>query len=359
VACGFVLRPCQRRLRLALDITNAHGPSTNLACVQWLDFASAAALARTRPDRRVFRDGWGDIDVLDWYSSVVGSVPPEIPEIDLVQDSPSCSDGLTISDLRFESPALHLPEASQPARARLITPEPEPQRICLLMAAWNEHGYAARTKLARLLAAGGIATVTLENPLYGDRRINPDDDLPIGSVSDFAIMGRAAVVEGRALLAHFHEQGRHTGVGGFSMGGNIAAFIGATVAFPTAIAAVAASHSPAPPFLQGAISRAVNFEALGGDDHQTRRRLQDFLLSASVLNHDPAEHTRAAVLLAGTIDGFVPTSAVQALHRHWPGSSLEWVHAGHATLLWGNKDRMAAATLEAFDRVDAMFRSGT
>jgi len=331
---------------------------SNLAGMQWLDFASAAALARTRPHRRVFRDGWGDPGVLEWYSSIVGRVPPDIPEIDPVQDSPIHSNGLTVSDLHFESPALHLPEASQPAGARLITPEPEPERICLLMAAWNEHGYAARTRLASLLAARGIATVILENPLSGHRRTDPDDDLPIGSVSDFAIMGRAAVVEGRALLAHFHRQGRHTGVGGFSMGGNIAAFIGATVGFPTAIAAVAASHSPGPPFLQGAISRAVDFEALGGDDPRTRQRLQDFLLSASVLDHDPPEHTRAAVLLAGTIDGFVPTSAVQALHRHWPGSRLDWVHAGHATLLWKNKDRMAAATLDAFDRVDAMFRSG-
>ena len=67
----------------------------------------------------------------------------------------------------------------------------------------------------------------LENPLYGDRRTDPGDDRPLGSVSDFAVMGRAAVVEGRALLAHFHRRGLHTGVGGFSMGGNIAAFVGA------------------------------------------------------------------------------------------------------------------------------------
>jgi pimeloyl-ACP methyl ester carboxylesterase len=324
--------------------------------VQWLDSISAKALTRTPPHRRVFRDGWGDPGVLEWYSSIVGNVPSDIPDIDLVEGSPVLSKGLTVSDLRFQSPALHLPDASQPARARLITPDREPQRICLLMAAWNEHGYGARTKLARLLAAEGIATVILENPMYGDRRTDPGDSRPLGTVSDFAVMGRAAVVEGRALLAHFHRQGLHTGVGGFSMGGNIAAFVGATVPFPTAIAVVSASHSPSPPFLQGAISRAVAFEALGGDTPETRQRLHQFMLSASVLDYEPREHTRAAVLLAGTIDGIVPTSAVQALHRHWPGSRLEWVHAGHATLLWLNKDRMAAATVDAFNRVDAMFR---
>lgn len=329
-----------------------------LAGVQWLDFVSAVALTRTSPHHRVFRDGWGDPGVLEWYSSIVGRVPSDIPEIDLIEDPPVLSKGLTVSDLRFQSPALHLPDASQPARARLIAPDPEPRRICLLMAAWNEHGYGARTKLARLLAAEGIATVILENPMYGDRRTDPGDDRPLGSVSDFAVMGRAAVVEGRALLAHFHRRGRHTGVGGFSMGGNIAAFVGATVPFPTAITAVGASYSPGPPFLQGAISRAVAFDALGGDTPETRQRLQQFMLSASVLDHEPREHTRAAVLLAGTIDGFVPTSAVQALHRHWPGSRLDWVHAGHATLLWLNRDLVAAATIDAFDRVDAMFRPG-
>ena len=324
--------------------------------MHWLDFVSAAALTRTPPRRRVFRDGWGDPGVLEWYSSIVGRVPSDIPEIDLVEDSPVRSKGLTLSDLRFRSPAVHLPDASRLAKARLVTPDPEPQRICLLMAAWNEHGYGARTRLARLLAAQGIATVILENPLYGDRRTDPGDDRPLGSVSDFAVMGRAAVVEGRALLAHFHRLGLHTGVGGFSMGGNIAAFVGTTVPFPTAIAVAGASHSPGPPFLQGAISRAVAFDALGGDTPETRQRLHQFMLSASVLDHEPREHTRAAVLLAGTIDGIVPTSAVQALHRHWPGSRLDWVHAGHATLLWLNKDRMAAATVDAFDRVDAMFR---
>ena len=312
----------------------------------------------TPTHRRVFRDGWGDPDVLDWYASIVRE-PPEIAAIDLIVGEIRTVAGLVQTDLTFESQALHLPKASRPGRARMISPEPRPDRICLLMAAWNEHGYVARTRLARLLAAAGIATVILENPFYGDRRTDPSDGRSLATVSDFAVMGRAAVVEGMTLLTHFHQQGYATGVSGYSMGGNIAAFIAALVGFPTAIALVAASHSPAPPFLHGVMRGSIAWNALGGDNPQTEQRLWNFFSSATVLDHEPAPHTAAAVLVAGSIDGFVPTSAIQALHRHWPGSLMEWVRAGHATLLWRHKERMAQAVVDAFQRIDALSRSET
>lgn len=321
--------------------------------VHWLDRAAATGLARTPPRRRVFRDGWGDPAVLAWYRSIVGTLP-EIPDLEVGSSPPRRNGGLVVTDLLFESPARHLPPASRTARARLIAPDPEPQRLCLLMAAWNDHGYRTRTKLAKRLADVGIASLILENPLYGERREDPADDRPLATAADFGVMGRAAVEEGRALVAHFRHRGYRMGVSGFSMGGNIAGFVGATVPFPVAITPVAASHSPGPPFLHGIISNAVDWTALGGDTPETRERLADFLLSASVLNHEPPEHTRAAVLVAGTIDGIVPTSSVQAMNRHWPGSQIDWVRAGHATLLWRNKDRMVDAIVDTYERLDTM-----
>jgi hypothetical protein len=321
--------------------------------VQFLDRASGAMLGRTPPGRRVFRDGWGDPDVLDWYASIVRE-PPVVGPLDLEAGPTRTAGGLPETDLLFDSPAPHLPAGSRSARARLITPGRDADRILLLMAAWNEHGYEARTRLAVLLAAEGIATVMLENPFYGERRADPADDRPLATVADFAVMGRASVVEGMHLLTHFHREGWVTGVGGYSMGGNISAFVGALVGFPTAITPVAGSHSPGPPFLQGVMRGGIAWDALGGENPETEGRLRSFLHSASVLDHDPPAHARAAVMLAGTIDGFVPTSAVLALHRHWPGSEMEWVRAGHATLLWRHKDRMADAVVRAFDRLDAM-----
>ena len=320
--------------------------------MHWLDRASAAALARTPPHRRVFRDGWGDADVLDWYASIVRT-PPRPGPIQVEEVSRFSADGLVVTDLRFESPAEHLPPASRIAGARLVSAEADPFRVCLLMAAWNDHGYRTRSRLARRLAARGIATVMLENPLYGERRPRPGDDRPLATVSEFAVMGRAAVVEGVALLSHLRTLYPSTGVGGFSMGGNIAAFVGVLAGFPTAIAPIAGSHSPGPPFTQGVLRRAVAFDALGSTPEEAERLLSRFLHSASVLDHDPPRHTAAAVLVAGTSDGFVPTAAVQAVQHHWPGARTEWVHTGHAGLLWRHKDLMASATAEAFDRLDS------
>jgi pimeloyl-ACP methyl ester carboxylesterase len=327
-----------------------------LATVHWLDRYAAIRLARTPPRRRVFRDGWGDPDVLAWYRSVAGYLPA-VPEIDPIVTPSAARNGLIVSDLVFESPVSLLPPASRLARARLISPHPEPERICLLMAAWNDHGYATRGKLARLLNSAGVAAVILENPLYGGRRSDIEDDLPLATASDFMLMGRSAVEEGRALLGHFLREGRQVAVSGFSMGGNLAAFVGATVPFPVAIAPIAASHSPGPPFVHGAVAGAVHWDALGGNTPETRRDLLGFLLTASVLHFEAPEHTGAAVLVGGTIDGYVPTSAVQALHRHWPGSRMDWVHAGHATLLLQKKPRVVQAIIDAYQRLDAMAHS--
>ena len=310
-------------------------------------------LRRTSADRRVFRGGWGDPAVLEWYDGIV-RVPPEVPAVDPDTAGPVLDGTFEVTDLTFDSPAEHLPEASRPARARMIAPADGTERVCVLMAAWNDHGYATRTKLAELLAARGVAAVMLENPLYGDRRADRSDGLPLATVSDFALMGRAAVVEGMTLLRHYHDTGMQTAVSGYSMGGNIAAFVGALTDFPVAIAPAAAPYSPAPPFIEGVLRHGIAWAALGGDEPATRERLERFFRSASVLDHDPAPHTAAAVLVAGTIDGFVPAAAVLSLSHHWPGAQVDWIRAGHATLLWRFKDRMADAVVSSFERLDAL-----
>jgi hypothetical protein len=319
--------------------------------VHWLDRFASYTLAHTPPRRRVFRHGWGDTDILDYYVANARHAPP-IPEIPIAEH-PAWRDGNTIiQDLTFESPGEFLPEPARLARARLITTTAEPERLVLLAAAWNEGGYAARTKLAHLLSEHGIASVLLEQPFYGSRSPAPDGEQPITRVSDFAIMGRSAVGEGRVLANHFRRLGYTVGVSGFSMGGNTAAFVAATVPFAVAATPIAAAHSAAPPFLHGLIGLTFDWDALGGNNPHTRQRLAEFLLSASVLYFDPPVAPGAAVLLAATRDGYVPTSAVQAIHRHWPGSVMQWVNAGHGSLLWRHKDRFVAAICESFDHLD-------
>ncbi len=318
--------------------------------MHWLDRVAAHTLARTPPHRRVFRHGWGDIDILDYYVANARHAPP-IPKIPFTTQPARREDGIVIQDLTFESPGENLPEPARLARARLITTDEEPERLVLLAAAWNEHGYAPRTKLAHVLAERGIASVMLEQPFYGARSPAPDGDQPIARVSDFAVMGRSAVGEGRVLADHFRRLGYTVGVSGFSMGGNTAAYVAATVPFAVAAAPIAAAHSAAPPFLHGLVGLTFDWDALGGDNPDTRHRLYDFLLSASVLYFNPPAAPEAAVLLAATRDGYVPTSSVQAIHRHWPGSSMRWANAGHGSLLWHHKHRFVEVIVDSFDRL--------
>ena len=319
--------------------------------MHWLDAISARALARTPPHKRVFRGGWGDPAAMAAYLEEAASSTP-IPEIPVEEGPERPFDSLATRDLSFESPGRFLPEAGRVARARLVSGPGDPERLVVLMAAWNDHGYQGRWRLARDLAARGVASVLLEQPFYGARRAVPGEEQPITTVADFMWMGRSAVLEGRVLADYFRRRGHRVGVAGYSMGGNMAGFLAATMPFPVAPALLAAPFSPGPPFLHGILQATIDWEALGGDTPPNRERLSEALHSASILRFPAPDHTRAAVLVAATRDGYVPTAAAQAIHRHWPGSVMEWVNAGHGTLLWFHRDRLVEAVLRSFARLD-------
>ena len=293
---------------------------------------------------KVFSDGWGDEARLTALDTRVDLGPPPNVTIDWAADT--AGEGFTVRDGSFPSPAEHLPPASHTAAVRMISPNEPDGRLVVMMAAWNDHGYDTRTGLATLLAHRGITSVMLENPFYGRRRTGSGQ--PIRTVADFGVMGRAAVEEGRALLARFADEYR-VGVTGYSMGGNIAALIGALSADGTAIAALAASHSPGPVWLDGVIRHVVDWEALGGPE--TAPRLRSELGKATVLSVTRRPHTAKAIIVGATDDGYIPRRAVDDLHAHWPGSQLRWIKAGHATMIWRHKPALVDAIVASFDRV--------
>ncbi len=321
--------------------------------MHWMDRLAASSLRRLAPDHRAFRDGWGDPDLIAAYRARVATLPP-IADPPITTLPAGRSRGRVVQELRFDSPAEDLPDPVRPAVARFVTTDAEPRRVVVLMSQWNDHDMRARTALARRLLQRGIASVIPENPYYGVRRPVPGDAQPIATVADFGMMGRAAVLEGRVLAAHFHRLGHQVGISGFSMGGNLATFVATGLPFPVAAAPLAGSHSPAPVFLDGILRVSIDWDALGGDTPDTAAALGEYLGSASALDHRPSSYLKAAVLVAATNDGFVPTAAVQAVHRHWPGSKMDWVHAGHGSLLLRHKDRLVDGIVESFDRLEAL-----
>ena len=311
---------------------------------------AAAVMVRRGPKRlRIFPGGWGETRYVEMLGDVA-ALAADPPELTISWSPTKHLADRTMRDGHFAAPT-DLPPAARTAAVRLIEPPGGTARLCLLMAAWNDHGYDTRQQLADELVHRGIGSLILEIPYYGHRRVVPADEQPIQTVGDFARMGLGAIAEGRALLNHFRH-GYQMGVSGYSMGGNIGAMVGAAAGYPVAVAPLAASHSPGPVFLDGVISNGIQWDALGGEGQ--RELLREALGAASALRLENPDWTEAAVMVAARDDGFVPATAVEALHRHWPGSELRWRPGGHATLLWRQRRVLADAISASFDRLAAL-----
>jgi hypothetical protein len=314
---------------------------------------AASVMVRRGPRRlRIFPGGWGDPKYIAQLGDAhLLTLAP--PTLDISWTPTKHLADRTVRDGRFAA-LTDVPGQAATATIRLIEPPQGTDRLCLLMAAWNDHGYNTRQQLADDLVGFGIGALILEIPYYGSRRIVSVDEQPVPTVADFARMGLGAVTEGRALLQHFRDN-YTMGVSGYSMGGNIGALVGAAAGFPVAMAPLAASHSPGPVFLDGVISNGIQWNALGGRDQEPRLRAA--LSSVSVLSLPPPPWAPAAVMVAGRADGFIPRPAVEALHDHWPGSELRWKRGGHATLLWRRRHELAKAIADSFDRLVQLGRA--
>ena len=296
----------------------------------------------------VFADGWGDQPTLSRLRNEALEIAP-IPDIDISWSAPVERRKVRLTRGNFPSPRAELlPPASRLATVLRVDPLVELQGTCVLMASFNDHGFATRLNLATRLSDHGIASIILENPYYGERR--PSSGQPLRTVVDFFSMGASAVLESRAILNVMKKElSTPVGVAGYSMGGNIAALVSATVSFPVATAGLAASHSPGPVWTEGLLAKAIAWDALGGR-HQGKE-IARVLGSASVLNFPPQPHCRTAVLAAPTGDGYIPKAAFEDLHKHWPGSELRWIAGGHASVLMWKKDDLVRAIVDSFERL--------
>ena len=314
-----------------------------------LDATAGFALAAGPRRLKFFSNGWGDQSLVD-PASILDSPSPPV-EIAWLSHAADGADRV-VSHGTFTSPAPDLPPRSRLAGVISIAPRHGSQRVVLLMPAWNEHDPRVRVAIAHRLAGRGIRSLILENPYYGARNPNHLGGQPIATVADFMAMGGGAVIEARGILTALHDAGSTVGIAGYSMGGNTAALVSATIDFPVATAPLAASHSPGPVFLDGTLKRGIDWSALGG--RKSERRLREALSSISVTNVPPKPHTSRAVVVRASADGYIPESATRKLVDHWVGSELRVLPGGHATLVWFRKDQLADAVTDSFLRLESM-----
>ncbi len=291
---------------------------------------------------RVFCNGWGEESHLGALD--VGDPGPPA-RITPVLEAPTRVEGCTWARGTFPSPETRLPEASRTARFVWVRPEAGETGTAVLLAAWGEHSLVPRLRMATRLAARGLGSVILENPLYGSRRTRPGQ--VITTVAEFAVMGRAVVQEARALAEWARPHGA-VGFGGFSMGANTAALAGALTPFPVAMGLMAPSHSPGPVWRDGAVRGSVDVDALGPD---ALDRLTEALSRVSVLAIPPPPHAAHAVIVAGRRDGYVLAETTEALADHWPEAEVRWTDAGHGTLIWFHRSDWIDAIVDSFGRL--------
>jgi len=317
-----------------------------------LDFLFGMAAGQPR----FFADGWGD-------RSVCGAIDPDTlmrrrprrPAVRL--GSLARAYGGLLREVSFESPEERLPDCARIARARLLMPEGPLSGMVLHLAASGDQGFAFRLRFAAPLLARGIGALVLENPYYGARKPKGQLGHAVRSVADLHLMGSATFQEGGALLRWARDElaAPRVGVTGFSMGGQMAAMVGAAIPFPVAVVPIAATFSPDSVFKGGVLRGVANLAALrdaGEPEAATLARLTEMLERLSIARL-PAPVFPAAAIVVGTAeDGVVPPAEARKIAAYW-GCELRWLPAGHVTAVLRHQGAMRTAIADAIARLDA------
>lgn len=308
---------------------------------------------------RFFADGWGDRALCDALSPEA-LLRRKIPALRMRLGAAERSLGGLLVEGSFDSPEERLPDCARVARVRILLPEGEPRGLAVHLAASGDQGFAVRLRFAAPLLGRGIGALVLENPFYGERRPARQVGPAVRSVSDLHLMGAAAFQEGRALLRWVREGLRLplVGVTGFSMGGQLAAMVGASVHFPCAVVPMAPTCSPDSVLRQSFVRHVAHWAALAGegeDAEAARRGLCDHLARFSVTALPPPACPEAAIVVGTSEDGVVPPSDMARIAAHW-GAELRWLAAGHVSAVLSHRGEMRDALADAFDRLEAALR---
>lgn len=311
------------------------------------DLAAVSAAA----GMRLYEGGFGDRDELEALVRIIEdrTIVDEDVAIDLELGPPvETGGGQTLRAGRFLSPCAHrLPLESKHGLVELVSPGGPRRAIVILLAATGEEGFWFRRRFAGALHDRGIATLSLENAFYGARRPAGQRASLVRTVRDQFAMNVATVQEARALARWAKASGyEEVCLTGFSQGGLMASFAASLTPFAVAVCPRGAGDAATPIFTNAALSRRIDWPRLArdlGGEPAARKYFEACLAPVRISRFPAPFRARAAVLLGVEGDGFIPTSEVLALHRHWPGAELRWLKSSHvlAALLHGASHQRA------------------
>ncbi|MBA4397300.1 MAG: hypothetical protein C0394_07955 [Syntrophus sp. (in: bacteria)] len=312
--------------------------------------------ARQSNKRLFFRQGWGDIPLLkDLLAS--GFRIPSVQDLTILWGHERMEKGARIRQGSYVSPfdAHGFPKESRTGHVELVLPHGATSKtpICLHFAATGDEGFARRRiVLALPLVKQGIGSLILENPFYGKRRPPGQHGKMLNRFADLYLMGAATVQEGRALIQWLRGEGYgRLGVCGISMGGHMAAQVGALSSDPTAIVACITPHSAGAVFTQGILKKYLAWDVLERelDGSDSAFDFMSNFLNLTDIRHYPAPvRPRACFLVAAAKDAYIPPESAMTLHRHWRGSNMRWLDSGHVGAFLFHRRAFLEAIVKAF-----------
>jgi dienelactone hydrolase len=303
-----------------------------------------------------FEDGWGD-------RAICASADPELllrrrtRPLDVRLSPSRRAHGGIVRDGTFESPEERLPPCARTARVTLLLPEGDLRGVFVHLAASGDQGFGMRLRFAEPLLAHGVGAAVLENAYYGGRRPEAQLRHAVRSVADMHLMAAATFLEGRALLRWLRDAlgAERVGVTGYSMGGQLAAMVGAAASFPVAVVPVAPACSPDSVLRGGVLRHVPSWQKLAGEgesEESVREALLGIAAQFSVTCLPAPAYPEAAIVVGTASDGFVPPSDMRRIAEHW-GAELRWLPAGHVSAVLRHQGAMRQAMLDALERLDA------
>jgi pimeloyl-ACP methyl ester carboxylesterase len=134
----------------------------------------------------------------------------------------------------------------------------------------------------------------------------------------------------------------------------MAAQAGLAFGEPLAIIPCIAPHSASAVFTEGVLRRYCAWDVLeaGLDgDRPARDLMREILGLSDIRNYPPPVRPEAAFLVGAKGDAYIPPESVLLLHRHWPGSDLQWLDTGHVGAFLFHRGAFLRAIRNAFSRL--------
>jgi hypothetical protein len=306
--------------------------------VHWLD-----SLWLVLPRDRLFANGWGDCDrVMELAAPFL--VPDEAQPLLIQWSMPSTAGGVQQRLGTARAPCALAPSGVERLSVLRLTPANGKIRgRCIVPPSWNDPDFSMRSRLFAPLVVQGVELWLLEGAFFGKRRPLGQIGVGIRSVAELLAMGLCDLTELRGMVAAARLEAPHAPVvlAGFSMAGQFSAQAASTLVWEIPVVAMSPSDSPVAVFVEGPLSRTVDWAALGAGG---RERLIPLLDRFGIRTLVPPP-SKKRVLLATRRDGIVPPSAFERVAKHWEVQP-RWLDSGHLGAFMFNRAALRSAVLE-------------